>query len=76
MTFDRLVEDCNELIDYMRNRFNAHKVFIVGHSGGSVIGIKTVNKYSEKIHAYVDVGQFVNHLEQQKISFIHILKKN
>jgi pimeloyl-ACP methyl ester carboxylesterase len=34
LTFDRLVEDCNELIDYTRDRFNAQKVFIVGHSWG------------------------------------------
>ena len=29
MTFDRLVEDCNELIDYLRIKFNTQKVFIV-----------------------------------------------
>ena len=34
LTFDRLVEDCNELIDYNRDRFNAQKVFIAGYSWG------------------------------------------
>jgi len=73
MTFDRLVEDCNELIDYVRDRFNAQKVFIVGHSGGSIIGLKTVHKYPEKIHAYVGVGQIIDDLEQQKISYNFII---
>ncbi len=75
MTFDILVEDCNELIDYIQNRFDTQKVFIVGHSGGSVIGIKTACKYPEKIHAYVGVGQIINDFEQQKLSYNYIVEK-
>ncbi|MFX0066974.1 MAG: alpha/beta fold hydrolase [Candidatus Hermodarchaeota archaeon] len=69
MTFDRLVEDCNELIDYLRNRFHSQKVFIVAHSGGTSLGIKAAYKYPEKIHAYVGVAQVINDYEQQKISY-------
>jgi proline-specific peptidase len=75
MTFDRLTEDCNELIDYVRNRFDTQKVFIVGHSAGSVIGIKTAYKYPEKIHAYIGVGQFINDYEQQKVSYNFIIEE-
>jgi pimeloyl-ACP methyl ester carboxylesterase len=75
MTFDILVEDCNELIDYLRNRFNTPKVFIVGHSAGSIIGIRIAHKYPEKIHAYVGVGQIINDYEQQKISYNFIAEE-
>jgi pimeloyl-ACP methyl ester carboxylesterase len=75
MTFDRLVEDCNELIDYLRNRFNIPKVFIVAHSAGSIIGIKTAHKYPEKIHAYIGVGQIINDYEQQEISYNFIVEE-
>jgi pimeloyl-ACP methyl ester carboxylesterase len=75
MTLDRLVEDCNELIEYLRNRFHVQKVFIVGHSGGTYLGIKTVHKYPEKIHAYVGVAQVVNAYEQQRISFDFALEE-
>ena len=75
MTFNRLVENCNELIDYVRNKCNTQKVYIVGHSGGSVIGIKTAFKYPEKIHAYVGVGQIIDDHEQQKLSYNYILEK-
>jgi pimeloyl-ACP methyl ester carboxylesterase len=73
MTFDRLVEDCNELIDYVREKLNAEKVFIVGHSGGSIIGIKIAHRHPEKIHAYVGVAQIINDLEHQKISYKFIV---
>ena len=75
MTIDRFIEDCNELIDYLRKRFHTQKVFIVAHSGGTIIGIKTAYKYPEKIHAYVGVAQVVNEYEQQKISYEFIIKE-
>ena len=69
LTFDRLVEDCNELIDSMRDRFKARKVIVLGHSWGSVIGIKTVYRYPEKIFAYVGVGQIISNYEKLAISY-------
>jgi len=75
MTWARLVEDCNELIDYVRNKFNTQKVFIVGHSSGSIIGIKIAHKYPEKLYAYIGVGQIINDYEQQKLSYNFILEE-
>ena len=73
MTIDRLVEDCNELIDYLRIRFHIQKVYIVAHSGGTIIGIKTAYKYPEKIHAYVGVAQEINEYEQHKASYEYLV---
>ncbi len=67
MTFDRLVEDCNELIDYLRNKLNTQKVFLVGYSAGSITGIKAAHKYPEKIQAYVGISQYINDYERDKI---------
>jgi len=75
MTLDRFVEDCNELIDYLRNRFRTQKVFIVGHSGGTIIGIKTAHKYPEKVHAYVGVAQVVNEYEGQKVAYDFLVEE-
>jgi pimeloyl-ACP methyl ester carboxylesterase len=75
MTLDRLVEDCNELIDYLRNRFDTPKVFIVAHSSGTLIGIKTAYRYPEKIHAYVGVAQVINDYEQQRVSYEFVLEE-
>jgi pimeloyl-ACP methyl ester carboxylesterase len=67
MNFDRLVEDCNELIDCLRNKFNVQKVFLVGHSAGSITGIKTAHRYPEKIDAYIGVAQYINDFERERI---------
>jgi pimeloyl-ACP methyl ester carboxylesterase len=75
MNLDRFVEDCSELIDYLRNRFHKKKVFVVAHSSGTVIGIKTVHKYPEKIQAYVGVSQVINEYEAQKTSYDFMLER-
>jgi len=75
MTLDRLVEDCNELINYLRNRFDQPKVFIVAHSSGTVMGIKTAHKYPEKIHAYVGVSQIINDCRHETINYNFIVEE-
>jgi pimeloyl-ACP methyl ester carboxylesterase len=75
MTLDRFVEDCNELIDYLRKRLRTQKVFLVAHSGGTITGIKTAYRYPEKLHAYVGVAQVVNEYEQHKVSYDFIVEE-
>lgn len=75
MTYDRLVEDCNELIDYLCSRFNTRKVFLVGHSAGSIIGLKTAHRYPEKLYAYVGVSQILDEYERHKIWYNFILEE-
>ena len=73
MTMDRFVEDCKELIDYVRKRFNVEKVFLVAHSSGTVTGIRTAHRYPEKIHAYVGVGQIIHDHEQIRLAYDFIV---
>ncbi|MFX1594225.1 MAG: alpha/beta fold hydrolase, partial [Promethearchaeota archaeon] len=75
MTLDQLVEDLNELIDFLRDRFTTQKVFIIGYSGGTTIGIKTAYKYSEKIYAYVGVAQIINDYEGERRSYDFLVEK-
>jgi pimeloyl-ACP methyl ester carboxylesterase len=75
MTIDQLVEDLNELIDYLLVKFTTKKVFIVGYSGGSIFGIKAAYKYPEKIYAYIGVAQILNDHEGERISYDFLLEK-
>ncbi|MFW9857076.1 MAG: alpha/beta fold hydrolase [Candidatus Thorarchaeota archaeon] len=75
ITYDRFVEDCNELIDYLLNRFHTPKLFIVAHSGGTVIGMKAVHRYPEKVYAYVGVAQSIDGYEEQKVAYDFVLEQ-
>ncbi len=40
MTLEQMISDTKELTNYLRNRFGQEKIYLMGHSGGSFIGIQ------------------------------------
>jgi pimeloyl-ACP methyl ester carboxylesterase len=75
MTRKQFVSDVLELSETLRNRFAAEKIYLVGHSWGSEIGTIAVSQKPELFHAYVGIGQVVNNLEAEKISYQFTLDK-
>ena len=69
MTIEQFILDAHELIQLLLNRFNQKKLFLVGHSWGSILGTLVVSRYPELIQAYVGIGQVVNILENEKVSY-------
>jgi len=68
--------DCTiELIELLRKRFGQEKVFLLGHSWGSFLGIVTAHKHPELLHAYIGMGQVINMPEAEKISYNFSLEK-
>lgn len=60
ITMDAIVEDCATMTDYLRNRFNQDKIYLLGFSGGSHIGIRAAKKYPEKYKAYIGMAQVIS----------------
>jgi pimeloyl-ACP methyl ester carboxylesterase len=73
MTIEQLVQDAGELISFLLERFGKKKLFLVGHSCGSVLGALVAQKYPEWIHAYIGVGQFTEVERAQTIAYRHLL---
>jgi pimeloyl-ACP methyl ester carboxylesterase len=69
MTIDRFILDTGELTQLLCHRFNQQKIFLVGHSWGSLIGISSIQKYPGLYHAYIGIGQIVNMEENEQISY-------
>ena len=64
-----------ELIDFLRKRFEQEKIFLLGHSWGSYLGIVTAHKHPELLHAYIGMGQVINMPEAESISYNFTLDK-
>ncbi len=47
LNLEQLIADTRELSIYLAKRFGKEKIFIMGHSWGSFLGIMTVNKYPD-----------------------------
>lgn len=65
----------SELIQYLRERFNKEKIFLLGHSWGSYLGIMTAYRHPELLHAYIGMGQVINMPEAEQISYQYTLEK-
>lgn len=67
LTIDRYLQDTHELITYLLDYFHRPKLYLVGFSWGTVLGIDIAYRYPNLLYAYVGVSQLVhqNKSEQQ-----------
>jgi pimeloyl-ACP methyl ester carboxylesterase len=56
---ERYIADAHELVLYLRQRFDEDKVYVLGESWGSALGIWLVQRYPELFHAFIGTGQMV-----------------
>ena len=49
--------DTLEVVNYLRKRFGRDKIFVLGHSWGSFLGLQLAHDHPELLHAYIGVGQ-------------------
>jgi pimeloyl-ACP methyl ester carboxylesterase len=60
MTVDQAVADTIELTNYLRDRFDDERIYIVGNSWGSLLGALAVQQRPDLYHAFISTGQMVN----------------
>ncbi|AFQ44794.1 putative hydrolase or acyltransferase of alpha/beta superfamily [Desulfosporosinus meridiei DSM 13257] len=52
-----LVDDLIALTDYINKEYGPEKVILVGHSFGTIVGIKAADRAPEKYLCYIGIGQ-------------------
>ena len=60
MTIEQMTSDAEEVIRFLQTRYHKRKIFLLGHSWGSVLGINLVQRHPEWFYAYLGVGQMIN----------------
>jgi pimeloyl-ACP methyl ester carboxylesterase len=75
MTVEQLVSDTLEVTNYLRQRFGQEKIYLMGHSGGTFIGIQAAAQAPELYHAYIGEGQMSNQLKSEKLAYDYMLKQ-
>ncbi|MDF2530537.1 MAG: acetyltransferase [Clostridia bacterium] len=75
MTIEKMIEYTKELIQYLLSRFEKKKVYLIGHSWGSLLGILTAQKYPQYIEKYAGVSQVVGGKETEKLCYEYCLTK-
>ncbi|QRN84228.1 alpha/beta hydrolase [Chloroflexota bacterium] len=75
MTMDQLVADTLSVTNYLRERFGQEKIYIMGHSGGTFIGIQAAAEAPELYHAYLGEAQMSYQLASEKLAYDYMLEQ-
>lgn len=75
LTIGNFTEDLLALTDAMKQHIPNVDVYLLGHSWGTVLGLKAAYQAPEKYKAYIGMGQIVNEQRGDKISYQYTLDK-
>jgi proline iminopeptidase len=66
---ERYRDDTIELIEMLRKKYGQRKVFLMGHSWGSIVGLSVAAKRPDLLYAYIGVGQVIDFQENERVAF-------
>ena len=69
MTTEKYISDVVAVSKYLSERFEQEKIYIMGHSFGTYIAIKTVQRYPEYYNAYIAMAQTCNQTESEYMAY-------
>jgi pimeloyl-ACP methyl ester carboxylesterase len=75
MTVEQLISDTRVLTNYLRERFEKDKIYLMAHSGGTFFGIQAAARMPELYHAYIGVAQMSYQLASEKLAYEFMLKR-
>jgi len=69
LTLDAAVDDVVNVTDYLRHRFGQDRVYLVGNSWGTILGVLAVQRHPELFAAFVGAGQMVSPRETDRVFY-------
>jgi pimeloyl-ACP methyl ester carboxylesterase len=75
MNIEQFLSDTHELIQLLKTRFSKDKLFLIGHSWGSILGMYTAFRYPNDLYTFIGMGQVVNIKKSELISYHYTLEK-
>lgn len=75
VTPEQLISDILALTHYLRQRFGKAKIYLMGHSGGTFLGVQAANAAPELYYAYIGVAQMSDQLESERLAYEFMLRR-
>jgi proline iminopeptidase len=66
LTRERMIADTEEVAAWARKEFGKEKIFVLGHSWGSFLGLQLAERHPEWLYAYIGVGQLIDGPESER----------
>jgi pimeloyl-ACP methyl ester carboxylesterase len=75
ITLEQMILDTKEVTNYLRKRFGQDKIYLMGRSGGTFIGIHVAAQLPELYHAYIAIAQMSDHLQSERMAYEYMVKE-
>ena len=66
LTLDGSIDDTLAVTDYLRDRFDQDRIYLLGQSWGSTLGVLAVQAQPEHYRAFIGTGQMVSQVETDR----------
>src|SRR6266566_5920397 len=60
-------------VGYLRRTYGSKKIFALGHSWGTILGLNLAERRPDWLYAYIGVGQIINVREGERIDYDWVL---
>ncbi|GLQ92308.1 alpha/beta fold hydrolase [Dyella acidisoli] len=75
MTVEGMTDDAAQVVEYLRKHYDKQKIFLMGHSWGTVLGTRLAQQHPDWFYAYIGVGQVVNVRRNEEIGYNFALQQ-
>jgi pimeloyl-ACP methyl ester carboxylesterase len=75
MTAEQFISDTLAVTNYLRERFDKEKIYLMAHSWGSYIGIQAAAQEPELYYAYIGMGQVSYQIQSEQLAYEYALEQ-
>jgi len=75
MTIEQYVSDAVDTTNYLRERFGQDKIYLMGHSFGTYVGLNAAYEYPELYHAYIAMSQLTDAKESEILAYNYMYEQ-
>jgi pimeloyl-ACP methyl ester carboxylesterase len=72
LTMAQLIDDAHELIVYLKQRLGVDKIYLLGFSAGTILGLSIADQYPDDLYAYIGVSQLVQGAEGERLGLEYV----
>lgn len=73
MTLERAVADVIELAELLRERFDEERIYLMGESWGTLLGVLAVRERPDLFHPWIGSGQMVDVVETDRMVYADLV---
>ncbi|MGL5041573.1 MAG: alpha/beta fold hydrolase [Culicoidibacterales bacterium] len=75
MNSQQIIDDARVLSHYLMKTYKKAKIFLMGHSWGTFIGMQLAEQHAELFYAYIGIGQINNQVASEKAAYSYMLNQ-